>query len=158
MKEEVMQSMEKEQLINQLTDIFSALKKDRIKFSLEAVEHIEESHLMSQMFGNPYFEQGETWPLNRETGKPLEFIFQILNEEVTPLPKEIRMIQVFIDPANIPHSETDAGICIKTYRNISIDKLMKIKKPYNESKPITVLMNPTKTVSLPDNEERPSEV
>lgn len=107
--------MGKEQLLNQLTEVFSSSKKEKVKFSLSAQEHIEESHLLSQMFGNPYFEQGETWPLNCNTGKPLEFIFQILNKEATPLPKGIEMIQEFIDPSNIPFSENDPGIFIKTY-------------------------------------------
>jgi hypothetical protein len=110
------------------------------------------------MFGNPYFESDREWPVNKDTGKPLEFIFQIVNSEQTPLPLSFKVLQVFIDPENIPHSESDAGICIRTYKDYSTERLARITKPYREDKPMTVLMNSQKSSSLPDNEDRPGEI
>ncbi|RTQ45607.1 DUF1963 domain-containing protein [Hymenobacter gummosus] len=38
------------------------------------------TQLLSHLGGDPYFEAGEAWPVNPNTGQPLELIFQLVDE------------------------------------------------------------------------------
>jgi len=57
-----------------------ALLRTRLQLHLEQAERPAASQLLSHSGGKPYFEAGEAWPTNPDTGQPLELIFQLVNE------------------------------------------------------------------------------
>lgn len=90
----------------------------------------ENSHLKSNARGIPYFEKGENWPTDNE--KPLEYVFQIVNNNKINLPEEFGVLQVYItDDESIIDQKADA-LHIKVYSKISKSKSTQIERPYKE--------------------------
>ena len=77
------------------------------------------SHLKSHFNGQPYFEEGEQWPVTKD-GKMLDFVFQVFNTGNIGLPGYIKLIQFYYDTHESPWSDKD-GRFIKVYENINID-------------------------------------
>lgn len=89
----------------------------------------EASNTVSNSMGNPYFKEGEEWPLSPITNKPMHFVFQIFNSRETPLPPEVELVQLFVDLENIPFSNDDPGLLIKTYASAPLEKAVSLSTP-----------------------------
>ena len=61
----------------------------------------ENSQSISHFGGQPYFEEGEKWPQSK-SGKSLDFIFQIYNDERIELAADIKLIQFYYDWEEFP--------------------------------------------------------
>ncbi|UYQ94352.1 YwqG family protein [Chitinophaga horti] len=82
----------------------------------------------SHFGGDPYFEQGETWPASGN-GAPLDFIFQVVNDGSLQLPAHIKVLQFYYDWRLAPWSTEEDGWLVKTYSDIHPDKQVKIDRP-----------------------------
>jgi hypothetical protein len=90
------------------------------KLKFKRIEEVPPySHLKSHFYGQPYFEEGEQWPVTKE-GKMLDFVFQIFNAGNYGLPVKIKLLQFYYDFDKSPWSDKD-GRFIKIYENINID-------------------------------------
>ncbi|TNH02479.1 DUF1963 domain-containing protein [Testudinibacter sp. TR-2022] len=109
----------------------------------------ENTQLISQFGGQPYFKKGEQWPKSNN-GKNLEFIFQIFNNEHLQLPQGIALIQFYYDWEELPWDTEDDGWLVKIYKTIEKENIEFIDKPneLGKSKYCEISFSPTK--SLPD--------
>jgi uncharacterized protein YwqG len=87
-----------------------------------------DSQLLSHFGGQPYFEEGGKW-FKSESGRYMEFIFQIFNSDELVLPKSIKLVQFFYDLEEFPWDTKDDGWYIKIYETLNVNKLKKIPKP-----------------------------
>ena len=71
----------KQPLAVQLRSQLRALLRTKHQLHIEPAERPAASQLLSHIGGDPYFEQGEAWPTNPDTGQPLELIFQLVNDD-----------------------------------------------------------------------------
>jgi uncharacterized protein YwqG len=90
----------------------------------------EHSQLVSHFGGQPYFEEGEEWPISMK-GKSMDFIFQLFNEEGLVLPKEIKLIQFFYDWEEFPWETENDGWRVKIYEELNPAQIKTIEKPTN---------------------------
>lgn len=97
-------------------DIVKLLKSCTI-INFKKTPWFEDSNMLSNSMGNPYFEKSESWPISELSGKPLHFVFQVFNNGKLGFPDEIGLIQFYIDLENIPQNYQDKGFLIKTYNN-----------------------------------------
>lgn len=88
----------------------------------------ENSQQLSHFGGQPYFEKGEYWPLT-EKGRPLDFIFQIVNTGEQLLPDHIKVVQFFYDWDMQPWDSGTPGWTVKTYEAIDPAKQLLIPRP-----------------------------
>lgn len=107
------------------------------------------AHLLSHFGGQPYFEKGEKWPMTR-SGRNMQFIFQVFNEEGLELPQEIKLIQFFYDWEEFPWDTTDDGWLVKIYKELDVKNIVNIPRPaeLDESKYCAIKFKPIK--ALPD--------
>lgn len=115
-----------------------------------------DTQLLSHSGGEPYFEQGETWPVNPQTGQPLECIFQLVNDGTLVLPFPAAIVQLYYDYHGeevIFDGSQEEGYLVKIYESISPDKLAAVPRPASlpavQYESITFERAP----SLPDAEE-----
>ncbi len=87
-----------------------------------------DSAIRSQFGGNPYFEQGMTWPVS-DNRLPLDFVFQVFANENTELPKDIKLIQFFYSQEELPNDTDDTGWLVKIFRELNIDKQVVLPRP-----------------------------
>src|SRR6476619_3024105 len=66
-----------------------------------AVSPPENSQLLSHFGGQPYFEEGDEW-FKSKSCRPMDFIFQIFNNDEFALPKSIKLVQFFYDLEEFP--------------------------------------------------------
>jgi len=92
------------------------------------------SQLLSHIGGDPYFEAGEVWPTNPETGQPLELIFQLVNlDGAMPWPFEAQVVQFYHNyhwgelPFDDGHAPLDC--CVKTYPCLRPAHLAQVPRP-----------------------------
>ncbi|RZL15696.1 MAG: DUF1963 domain-containing protein [Hymenobacter sp.] len=92
------------------------------------------SQLLSHIGGDPYFEAGEAWPTNSETGQPLELIFQLVNlNEDMPWPFEAQVVQFYHNyhwgepPFDDGYEPLD--YCVKTYPRLRPEYLAQVPRP-----------------------------
>ncbi|WP_240409028.1 DUF1963 domain-containing protein [Flavobacterium psychrotrophum] len=90
-----------------------------------------DSTLISHFGGQPYFEAGAQWPQS-ESGRPMEFIFQVFNDGSLALPPSIKLIQFFYDLDAFPYETDDDGWVVKIYRSIDTTAQIKIPQPYSD--------------------------
>lgn len=109
----------------------------------------ENTQLQSHFGGQPYFEKGEEW-IKTDDGKPLEFIFQLFNNDEIELPKSIKLIQFFYDWDEFPWDTNDKGWRVKIYETLNIDKIQHIEKPAELDKSKFCEIKFTTVKSLPD--------
>jgi hypothetical protein len=122
-----------------------------------------ESQTYSHLFGNPYFEAGEAWPVNPNSKNPLTFVFQIVDSPQTPLPEGMGLFQFFLDRQDVPWSEADPGYLVKVYPQLDPGKMVSLEKPRatlsqsetaDPENPITVRISGRQAPYLPHNEDR----
>ena len=112
-----------------LENMVKPLIKDATKIILKKTSKIpENSHLISQFNGQPYFEKGEKWPKSRNNFD-LEFIFQIYNEKNIVLPKNVKLIQFYYDFGKDSYNADDGGWLVKIYESINPENYLFIEKP-----------------------------
>lgn len=88
-----------------------------------------DSTLLSHFGGQPYFESGAQWPQS-ESGRPMEFIFQIFNNGSLALPPSIKLIQFFYDLDAFPDETDDEGWVVKIYKSLDTAAQIKIAQSY----------------------------
>ena len=112
-----------------LKELVNPLIKNATKIEVqEPSRPPKKSQLNSHFGGQPYFEEGEDWPKS-QSGRNMEFIFQIFNEEGLELPKEIKLLQFFYDWEEFPWETENDGWLVKIYEELIINKIKKFKKP-----------------------------
>ena len=84
----------------------------------------EKQILTSHAGGYPYFEEGGKWPTGQYSGKPIDFIFQVFQDDnySMALPFGIKLLQVFFDREKQKEY-------IKIYFNLQKEKIAVIKNP-----------------------------
>ncbi|MHA3788771.1 DUF1963 domain-containing protein [Flavobacterium hauense] len=85
----------------------------------------ENSQLLSHFGGQPYFEEGESWPLS-QSGRPMEFIFQVFNDAYDGIPENIKLIQFFYDSEETAWETENDGWKVKIYEALRTEKLTQI--------------------------------
>lgn len=136
--------------IEELQQLVSPLIRNATKLELQkASSPPENSQLRSHFGGQPYFEEGDSWP-KAQNGNDLDFIFQIFNSDDIQLPKSVKLVQFFYDVETFPWQTEEDGWLVKIYETLNTDRLIKIDNPIlQEVKPYCeVLFTPVK--SLPD--------
>ncbi len=86
------------------------------------------TQLKSHFRGQPYFEEGEEW-VRSKSGRHMDFIFQIFNNEELPLPQNIKLLQFYYDWEESPSDTGDDGWFVKIYETLNTDKIISIDKP-----------------------------
>lgn len=94
----------------------------------EPKQEPENSPLISHFGGQPYLEEGESWPQN-QNGKPLDFVFQVFNDSYEGIPENIKLIQFFYDFEEFPWENESDGWKSKIYEKLNTDKLIRIANP-----------------------------
>ena len=136
--------------LEDLEKLIKTLIKTATKIEVQAASRPpENSQLQSHFGGQPYFEEDEQWATN-EDGRPLDFIFQIFNNDEIELPDSIRLVQFFYDWEEFPWDSADSGWFVKIYQTLNTDKLISIEKPseLEKSKFCEIKFKPVE--SLPD--------
>ncbi len=108
-----------------LTPLIKPCTKINVK---KATEPPENSQLISQFGGQPYFETGENWP-QTESGKHLDFIFQIFNCPDFELPDSIALVQCYYNWDEYPWNTNVDGWFVKIYKNLSKEKMIFVEQP-----------------------------
>jgi uncharacterized protein YwqG len=121
-------------LPEQLRTQLRALLRTRQQLLVTPAERPAASQLLSHIGGDPYFEAGETWPTNPETGQPLELIFQLVNPNGDmPWPFEAQVVQFYHNyhwgelPFDDGHEPLD--FCLKTYARLRPAQLAQVPRP-----------------------------
>jgi len=115
------------------------------------------SQLLSHMGGDPYFEPGETWPTNPDTGQPLELIFQLVNDDGhLPWPFEAQVVQFYQNYhwGELPYDDGNPrDFRLRTYPRLRPELLTQVPRPA-ELPPIGFSYICTQAApSLPDDDE-----
>lgn len=81
--------------LQQLESLLIPLVKNATVLKVkEATRLHPEAAFRSHFGGTPYFEQGDTWPVNKK-GLPLQFVFQVFASPFAQLPAGVRLLQFF---------------------------------------------------------------
>lgn len=88
----------------------------------------DNSQMRSHFGGQPYFERGESWPVDKK-GKPLQFVCQIFNADGLHLPEQVKLVQLFYDFNSKAYSTEDDGWFVKIYGGLDLDRMTKVVKP-----------------------------
>lgn len=59
----------------------------------------------------------------------MHFVFQVFNDRNGLLPKEIGLLQLFVDLDNIPFNNKDEGFVLKVYQTPTKEKAVNILNP-----------------------------
>lgn len=122
----------KDTLLEQLKTTVEPFLTEATKIKVQkATRPPEDSHLKSHFGGNPYFEEGQAWPVSNN-GKSLTFVFQIFNTPELCLPQNIKLVQFFYDYKEMPWSTVDDGWHIKLHESLNPDKVVQLDKPYSK--------------------------
>ena len=114
------------------------------------------SSLRSHMGGNPYFEDGENWPVNGKTGQPLEFIFQLVNDGRLAFPFPCQVLQFFSDyhGDEVVFDESDPDLfLIKVYSEVVPASLIRLPRPAALPPPKYTAITFQSEQCLPDDDE-----
>lgn len=122
--------LKKENLTNysDLVKLVSPLGKKAGIMTIKKAEQPNNSQLLSQFGGEPYFEEEESWPAT-ESGRKLDFVFQVFNNDTPGVHENIRLIQFFCDIRHAPWNTKGQGWNVKVYTNLNLDKIISIPKP-----------------------------
>jgi len=83
----------------------------------------------------PYFEEGEKWPVSKND-IPLDFVFQIFNEDDIHLPESIKLVQFFYgfgDVFNDISYDDNNRWLVKVYENLNTNNTVTINNPNEKS-------------------------
>jgi uncharacterized protein YwqG len=114
-----------------LASLVKPLILNTIKLSLDqSNDRSKNTQFLSQFGGYPYFEVGESWPITT-AGKPLDFIFQIVNLENIDFFRDlnIQVIQFYYNWDSFAWETKQEGWVIKTYKHMNREKSLLIEKP-----------------------------
>ncbi|MDQ2793043.1 MAG: DUF1963 domain-containing protein [Bacteroidota bacterium] len=149
--------MDKSELKRALKEQLEKLLLQRSTLLMAAAARPESTQTMSHCGGDPYFETGEQWPVNPNTGQPLELIFQLVNEDNMPWPFPAKIVQFYQNyyegelPFDEGHEPKDYRL--KIYPSIRPNQQVQLPRPavlppigFTQ---ITVRAEP----SLPDDDE-----
>ncbi len=135
--------------MTQIEEKTNSLLKDSFKLIVEKPSRpLDDSQLISHFGGMPYFEKEEEWPTG-ENGQPLDFIFQIYNEN-SFFSKEIKLIQFYYDWEEMPWDNEDKGWLVKVYKVINSDNKVIIERPSELDRAKFCLVKFAPEKSLPD--------
>ncbi|UTW61012.1 DUF1963 domain-containing protein [bacterium SCSIO 12741] len=109
----------------------------------------QDSRHLSHVGGHPYFEQGREWPETKK-GEPLQFIFQIWNEDGLELPKSVKLIQFFYDWEEFPWDTDNDGWLVRIYREINPEKEIEQAVPAGKEAPHYCALKFETVQTLPD--------
>lgn len=109
----------------------------------------EQVQFTSHFGGQPYFEQGEKWPISR-SGNHLNFIFQVFNTEGVCLPAGIKLVQFYYDMEAFPWDTSDDGWLVKIYRELHQERALEIPKPEELEKSKFCTIQLVEVQSLPN--------
>jgi uncharacterized protein YwqG len=129
MNQQTQKNPEEKQIRKKIIELFdkTAIQNTRM---YKAKWKEKNAQLISNSRGMPYFTKGEEWPTKEE--KPLEYIFQIVNNGNINLPDHIGILQVYItDDESLIYQKPEA-LHIKTYAKISEKDVTLIERPYKE--------------------------
>jgi uncharacterized protein YwqG len=135
---------------DKLIDILTPIIQSRTVLNLEPSNNLDESQFSSHFGGLPYFEKGESWPVNRKTNKPLSFIIQIVNNGNINLPKEIGILQFYYDWEEMPWETESEGWLVKLYPKADKEKAIIIYPDTSIIQTSFCLIRYTQDKSLPD--------
>ena len=123
----------KSALTEQLRTQLRALLRTKQLLHIEPAERPAASQLLSHIGGDPYFEQGETWPTNPDTGQPLELIFQLVNDDGRfPWPFEAQVVQFYHNYhwGELPFDDSEPrDFRLKTYPRLRPEQLAQVPRP-----------------------------
>jgi uncharacterized protein YwqG len=101
--------------------LLSSIVRDATKIEVQTTgEPPENSQLLSHFGGDPYFEEGEEWPMS-QNGRHMDFVFQIFNTGDLAIPKSIKLIQLFYDYEEFPWDTKDDGWHVKIFESLNLD-------------------------------------
>jgi len=110
------------------------------------------SFMQSHFGGIPYFEKNETWPLQRDTGEPMDFVCQFVDTGEFPFPEGIKIIQLYFSLHQLHREDMTNAWLIKTYQDAHIDKYVPVLKTKTFQKSTFNPVYLISDVSLPDYE------
>lgn len=111
----------------------------------------ENSQMLSHFGGQPYFEKGESWPLN-QNGRALEFVFQVFNDSYDGIPGNIKLIQFFYDFEEFAWESESDGWKVKIYEELDPAMVIRIEDPTD--KPVKYCeITMKKSLSFPGNDD-----
>ena len=87
-----------------------------------------DSRFCSHFNGHPYFNPGKQWPM-APSGKPYDFIFQVVNDGTIGLPQKYAVFQFFYDWHSDPWDTNTEGWLVKTYRDFDPTSDIMIESP-----------------------------
>jgi uncharacterized protein YwqG len=133
-----------------LNDILKPLIQPRTVLLLESTNYHEDYQFASHFGGLPYFEKGESWPVNRNSNKPFSFVVQIVNDGAINLPKEIGILQFYYDWEEMPWETESAGWLVKVYPGVEKEKAVVFYPDTSISNTSFYLIKYREDKSLPD--------
>ena len=120
-------------LNEQLMARLRALLRTKQQLRVVPAERPATSQLLSHIGGDPYFEAGETWPTNPDTGQPLELIFQLVDLDGSmPWPFEAQVVQFYQNYhwGELPFDDGDPrDFQVKIYRCLRPGQLAQVPRP-----------------------------
>ena len=143
----------------ELAEQLRLLLRPRVKLLLTpAAQGPADTQLLSHLGGDPYFEQGESWPVNPSTGQPLEFIFQLINDGSLPLPFPARVLQYFCDyhGEEVVFDDSDPDLfAFKVYAAPNPTRQVRLPRPVALPSPEYAAIACEPGLCLPDDDELP---
>ena len=115
--------------IEDLENLVKPLIRTATKIEIsQPIRPPENSQLLSNFGGQPFFEAGEEWPKTKD-GRPLDFIFQLFNNGAINLPANIKLVQFFYDWEEFPWDTENVGWLVKIYETLNEEQIVKIDRP-----------------------------
>lgn len=108
----------------------------------------EYSQLTSHFGGDPYFEEGDSWPSS--DGDYLSFVFQLYDQHDTLFPSGIKLVQFFYDYEKFPWDTDNDGWLVKIFTDIDPESRIQIPKPKALARTKFCEVSFQEIVSLPD--------
>lgn len=102
------------------------------RLTVVPAERPEATQLLSHFGGDPYFEAGETWPVNPKTGQPLELIFQLVDDGRMGWPFPAAVVQFYLDQygeEGVYDDSDDAQYRFKVYPAIRPEQQAYLPRP-----------------------------
>ena len=144
-------------LADQLRTRLRGLLRTRHLLLPTPAERPASSQLCSPRGGDPYFEAGERWPTNPDTGQPLELIFQLVSlQGELPWPFEAQVMQFYHNYhwGELPYDDSyPADFQVKTYRRICPERQVLLPRPAALPPLAFTALRTQPAPSLPDDDE-----
>jgi uncharacterized protein YwqG len=144
-------------LATQLRTRLQSLLRTRHLLLPTPAERPATSQLSAHIGGDPYFETGESWPTNPETGQPLELIFQLVSlTGELPWPFEAQVVQFYHNYhwGELPYDDSyPTDFQIKTYSRICPERQVLLPRPALLPALAFTELRTQPAPSLPDDDE-----